>query len=141
MKGTSTNCADPPTSVLVVEDDAVLALDIEEILREAGVNDVTLCSTTEESLVALREKTPDVLVLDVHLADSDDGWAVAELVRTLGPKGPRVIFSTGSPTDIPEDIAAIGIVLEKPYDKSVLLDAICQPETPGLLSRLRNVLR
>ncbi len=70
-----------------------------------------------------------------------DGWAIAELVRTLGPDSPRIIFSTGAPQDIPEDIAALGCVLEKPYDAAILVDLLREPEKRGLISRLRDVLR
>ena len=130
-----------PQTVLVVEDDVVLALNIEEALLSAGVVRVELTATTDEALLALREMTPDAIVLDVHLADRDDGWAIAELVETLGPDRPQVIFSTGSPKDIPENIASMGVVLTKPYDTDELLIALREPEARGLFSRLRKVLR
>ena len=80
-------------------------------------------------------------MLDVHLADRDDGWAIAELVRTLGPDSPRIIFSTGAPQDIPENVAALGCTLEKPYDAAVLVDLLRQPRRRGIISRLRGALR
>ncbi len=130
-----------PHFVLVVEDDAVLGLTIENALLDAGVKQVALSASTEEALEQLREDRPDVIVLDVHLADRDDGWAIAELVRTLGPDSPRIIFSTGAPQDIPEDVAALGCILEKPYDAAVLVDLLCEPQKKGIISRLRDVLR
>ena len=114
---------------------------IEETLRDAGVAEVELCPTTDCALAALRRKQPDVIVLDVHLADRDDGWAIAELVQALGPDSPRIIFSTGQPADIPEEIAALGCVLEKPYSPHVLVDLLAQPEKRGVISRLRGALR
>ena len=83
--------------VLVVEDDAILAMATEDTLREAGASNVDICSTTEAALEFLRQETPDVVILDVHLADRDDGWAIAELLKTLGPTCPQIIFSTGAP--------------------------------------------
>lgn len=129
-----------PPHVLVVEDDAILALTIENALLDAGVETVGHCTSTEEALDALRGGRPDVIVLDVHLADRDDGWAVAELVRTLGPDAPRIIFSTGAPEDIPEEIAALGCVLEKPYASADLVAILGQPERSGIISRLRGAL-
>ena len=114
---------------------------IEDALKAAGVAQVEICPTTDCALAALRRKQPDVIVLDVHLADRDDGWAVAELVATLGPDSPRIIFSTGQPKDIPEDIAAMGAVLEKPYAPEVLVDLLRQSEKRGVMSRLRGALR
>ena len=129
-----------PGHVLVVEDDAVLGLSLESALEDAGVASVELCPTTEEALEALRRKQPEAIVLDVHLADRDDGWALAELLQSLGPTGPRIVFSTGAPDDIPEDIAALGTVLAKPYAPEALIDALREPARQGLMSRLRRKL-
>ena len=126
---------DMPASVLVVEDDAVLALLIETTLMEAGTARIRHCRTTQAALEALREERPDAIVLDVHLADRDDGWAIAELVSEVGPRPPRIVFSTGAPQDIPEDIASMGVVLEKPYAPEDLIAAVTARKR-GLLSRL-----
>ncbi|WP_370190826.1 response regulator [Qipengyuania sp.] len=137
----STAHAQLPAHVLVVEDDAILGLTIEQALLDAGVARVALSPSTEEALRHLREERPEAIVLDVHLADRDDGWAIAELVRTLGPDSPRIIFSTGAPQDIPADIAALGCILEKPYDAAILIDLLRQPRRRGIISRLRGALR
>ena len=126
--------------VLIVEDDAILAMAMEDALRDAGAREVETCRTTEEALAALRREKPDVLVLDVHLADRDDGWAIAELVDGIGPKPPRIVFSTGAPDDIPEEIAGLGPVLAKPYDPADLVAAIRDKQKRGLFSRLRGSL-
>ncbi len=130
-----------PDHVLVGEDDAVLGMVLEQALLDAGVAQVALSSSTEQAMQHLRQERPGAIVLDVHLADRDDGWAIAELVRTLGPNSPRIIFSTGAPQDIPKDIAALGCTLEKPYDAEVLIDVLRQPKRRGIISRLRGALR
>lgn len=126
--------------VLLVEDDALIAVALEGSLIDAGAKSVTICTTTADALAALRDKRPDGLVLDVHLADRDDGWAIAELVNSVGPNPPRIVFSTGSPQDIPVEIAELGPVLEKPYDHAELIDALCNPPREGLLARLKDAL-
>lgn len=130
-----------PGHILLVEDDAILAMDITETLKEAGVGEVRHCSSTEEALVALRQSTPDVVILDVHLTDRDDGWAIAELLGELAPNPPRIIFSTGAPEDIPERIAEMGPILEKPYQPSDLLALIREPKKRGVIWRFRQALR
>ena len=116
----------PPARVLLVEDDAILAMALEDALTNAGTNGVTVCQTMKATMEALNDgPRPDAIVLDVHLADRDDGWAIAELVTLLGPKPPRIVFSTGSPEDIPQDIAQMGVVFEKPYDPEELVKALC----------------
>lgn len=126
--------------VLVVEDDPLLALATEEALREAGVEQVDICPTTQSALEALRAELPDAIILDVHLSDRDDGWAIAELVESLGEHNPRIIFSTGAPQDIPAHIAELGSVLAKPYAPEALIEALRQPARRGLLARLRGAL-
>ena len=116
-----------PKRVLVVEDDAILAMAIEAALVDAGVETVRLVASTADALAALRDDKPDLMVLDVHLADRNDGWALAELVDTIGPNPPRVIFSTGAPGDIPPEIAGLGSILEKPYAPEELAALACTP--------------
>ena len=127
-------------SVLLVEDDALIALANEQSLLDGGAREVTICSTTADALTALRETNPGGLVLDVHLADRDDGWALAELVNSVGPRPPRIVFSTGAPQDIPEEIAELGPVLKKPYDPDDLIAALAEPPRPGLLGILKKAL-
>ncbi|MCT2559204.1 response regulator [Tsuneonella sp. YG55] len=126
--------------VLLVEDDALIAVALEAALLEAGAKSVTISTTTADAMAALRRHKPDGLVLDVHLADRDDGWALAELVNSVGPKPPRIVFSTGAPQDIPPQIAELGPVLEKPYDHAELVAALSRPPREGLMARLRDVL-
>lgn len=127
-------------NVLLVEDDPLIALALEGALLDAGAKRVTICSTTAEALAALRDHKPDAMVLDVHLADRDDGWAIAELVSSVGPKPPRIVFSTGAPQDIPAEIAELGPVLEKPYDHSELIAALRRAPRAGLLARIKGAL-
>lgn len=125
--------------VLVVEDDPILALAIEDALVNLGnAHDVVICPSTAATMAALEEKRPDAIVLDVHLSDRDDGWAVAELVELLGPKRPRIVFSTGSPEDIPPGIAEMGPVFEKPYDPARLVEVLASNRKAGLFARLRG---
>ena len=126
--------------VLVVEDDAILSMLIESELRAHGVEDVVVCPSIAATMEELERAAADALVLDVHLSDRDDGYAVAELVSLLGPKSPRIVFSTGAPDDIPPDIAELGPVLAKPYDPEDLIAALDSKARPGVFARLRSKL-
>ena len=127
-------------TALVVEDDPILALSLEDILLGGGSPEVTVCSSTRQALAALERKRPDVLILDVHLVDRDDGWAVAELVNELGPQVPRIVFSTGNPQAIPDGIKEMGKVLVKPYAPEALLEAVRDSRRTGLFQRLRGAI-
>ncbi|WAT19234.1 response regulator [Aurantiacibacter sp. MUD11] len=123
--------------VLLVEDDTVLALALEDALLRGGADEVVICQTMKATMAELdkREKL-DAIVIDVHLADRDDGWALAELVTLLGPKRPRIAFSTGSPGDIPAQIAELGPIFEKPYDPERLVEVLASGRKRGLFARL-----
>lgn len=136
----SSKAFDLPNHVLVIEDDPVLVMAIEDSLRDAGVARVDFSPTTDGALEAMKRAQPDAIVLDVHLADRADGWAIAELVQDLGPNRPRIIFSTGAPEDIPEHIAALGDVLEKPYQTDALVKLLRTPKRRGIVDRLRGAL-
>lgn len=124
--------------VLVVEDDAILSMAIEQALHDGGAQSTEVVASTVQALAALRKRRPDAVVLDVHLADSDDGWEVAELINAEGALAPRIIFSTGSPEDIPKKIARLGAILVKPYDPQDLVACLKQPKHRGIFSRLRR---
>ncbi|MGB3712306.1 MAG: response regulator [Erythrobacter sp.] len=126
-----------PLRVLVVEDDAVLGLSIEQALTEDGFADVSICSSAECSLSMLRAEKFDAVVLDVHLADSSDGYEIAELIDAMGSEDTRIVFQTGAPNDIPDHIKELGPVLAKPYDPDALRQALEQKPRSGLLSLLR----
>ncbi|MCL6250863.1 response regulator [Altererythrobacter sp. KTW20L] len=127
--------------VLLVEDDPVLALDLEAALLDAGAREVVICPTMAAALAYLEQSRPDAIILDVHLADRDDGWALAELAGMLATRLPRIAFSTGSPEDIPPAIRELGPVFEKPYDSRHLADVLLNQKKTGLIERLRDALR
>ncbi|MFB0612562.1 response regulator [Aurantiacibacter poecillastricola] len=123
--------------VLLVEDDPVLAMSLEDALRDGGAKDVVICHTMQATVTALDKGGQfDAIILDVHLADRSDGWAVAELVAMIGPKRPKIAFSTGSPEDIPPEIAEMGPVFEKPYDPQQLVEVLAAGRKRGLIARL-----
>jgi CheY-like chemotaxis protein len=130
----------PLARVLVVEDDPVLALALEDALMAGGARQVAVCPSMESTKAELEKGPADAIVIDVHLADRDDGWAVAELVDMLGTRRPRIVFSTGAPQDIPQEIAEMGPVFEKPYDLAELVAALVGEERRGLFARWRDAI-
>jgi DNA-binding response OmpR family regulator len=111
-------------SVLIVEDDVFQSDLLAETLREAGASEVRCCATATEALAQLTAYSPTVLILDVCLADGDDGWLMAELAQQIFTRLPLVVFATGSPERIPARIAGLGILAVKPYDPVELVEII-----------------
>lgn len=107
-------------TVLVVEDDSLVAAALETALLDAGAGRVVTVEAAAQALQQLSGMAPDVLVLDLTLADSDEGFGVAEIALELFNPPPVIVFSTGSPDRIPARLAALGRVFGKPYDPAEL---------------------
>lgn len=126
--------------VVVVEDDPLLSLTLEDALLRAGAGRVTSCPAMAAAVEVFEKGRVDALILDVHLADRDDGWALAELAAVLGARKPVIAFSTGAPEAIPDDVRPLGPVYAKPYDPDVLATEVLGSIPPTLVKRLRAVL-
>ena len=122
--------------ILVVEDDPIVAMALEAALRDVGATEVVVCPTISGTMDALEQGAVAAIVLDVHLADRSDGWALAELAELLGPKPPYIVFATGAPEDIPPEVAELGPVFEKPYDPAQLAEVLKSGAKRGLFARL-----
>lgn len=90
-------------SVLIVEDEAMIALMIEEQIEVLGLGLFASASTVAEALMALDGGgAPDVALLDCRLGE-DRSWAIA---RRLREQGVPLAFMTGAPDDLfPDDLA------------------------------------
>jgi CheY-like chemotaxis protein len=111
-------------AALVVEDDPIVAMATEEILRSEGFDPVETCATAKAAIERLAALAPRLMVLDAGLADRDDGWSIAELAREIVSPPPKLLFVTGSPDAIPVEIAKLGTVLAKPCSEEDLRAAI-----------------
>lgn len=129
----------PLGRALVVEDDALIAMDIAEALGDAGAAPVLVCATISAAMTELAQAVPALLVLDVHLADRDDGWALAELAHQLAEAPPLVLFTTATPEMIPASAAALGHILQKPFRTDDLVSLVRRQTSGGLLARIRGV--
>lgn len=104
-------------SVLVVEDQSLIAMDVEDTLREMGAKNIQLASDTNDAISTLKSFQPDIAILDFNLG-SKTSEAVADI---LSEHKIPFIFMTGYSDDsaIPERFRAIDI-LRKPISKSSL---------------------
>lgn len=69
--------------VLILEDDLILALSMELMLKKMGFNKVTKCITGEEAIEAVADKTPDLMLVDIQLGEGITGIeAVKEIQKT-----------------------------------------------------------
>ena len=71
--------------VAIVEDDAVMALLLEEICRAAGYALGGTASTAAAAVLAIERERPDCLLLDFRLAGERDGLDLLEHARRVQP--------------------------------------------------------
>ncbi len=112
--------------ILIIEDEAIIALDLQSIIAEMG-HAITGVARTQEGAVALAEKEkPDLILSDIQLADGTSGIdAVNDILKAAGDI--PVIFITAFPErlltgDRPEP----AFVITKPYSEKQVQLAVSQ---------------
>ena len=106
--------------VLVVEDQAPIALQLEDMLVESKCEVVGPASRVGQALRLLSENTVDTAVLDLNIA----GELVYPVADALEARGLPYIFATGySPDDVASRYSHHR-VLQKPFSRRIFLKAI-----------------
>ena len=80
--------------VLVVEDEALIAMEIEARVEDAGHRIVGRATTVDEAVAAAERDRPDVVIMDLRLADGSWGGDAARAILTRF--GARAIFVSGN---------------------------------------------
>ena len=70
-----------PLSVLVVEDEAVVARDLQRSLGDMGYDVIAAVTSGDEALRATSRRVPDVVLMDIRIAGDKDGIATASLLN------------------------------------------------------------
>lgn len=90
-----------PFSVLVVEDQPSVRAALVGELRHAGVSDVLEADSAEAAVQTFRQRRPDLVLLDIRLAGSNDGYWVAQQMREAEAGGwTPIIFLSGLDSDL-----------------------------------------
>ena len=110
--------------VLVLEDDYLLATDLERWLKCAGAVVVGPFAGTEEALQALAENPPHAALLDINLGDAPS----FEMAGALDQASIPFVFVTGY-EGLPERWRHIPHVV-KPFEERALLDALRRLPSP-----------
>jgi DNA-binding response OmpR family regulator len=110
------------TSILLMEDEIIIAMDVEDILQGAGferIETVSSCRAAEEWLTV---NDPDLVVMDIELSDGDAGV----IARSLRGRGIPFIVYTGAQRKIHPDALSFseGVWLEKPCEPATLLTEV-----------------
>ena len=68
------------TKVLIVEDESIVAKDIQQRLRNLGYDVPAIASTGESAISQINEQRPDIILMDIRLKDGMDGVETAEKI-------------------------------------------------------------
>jgi len=71
----------PPKRILIVEDEAIVALDIETRLKEMGYGVAGVVGQADEALALAVAARPDLVLMDIRLKGQMDGIAAADQIR------------------------------------------------------------
>jgi DNA-binding response OmpR family regulator len=106
--------------ILVVEDEALIAMDLQALLEDAGYRVLGPANSSAAALALIDVDAPDVALLDVNLGRSD-AFGVANV---LTERNTPVIFLTGHTAHkLPPAHRHLPLV-SKPYLPQVLLEAV-----------------
>ncbi|OJF90585.1 HWE histidine kinase domain-containing protein [Pararhizobium antarcticum] len=109
--------------VLLVEDQLLIAMDVESMLGDNGIDDIVIASSAADALNRLSSRRPDVAVLDVNLGIGTSLPVALELTRLKVP----FLFATGygDSSILSADFAGVPVI-RKPYESTTLVSAIQQ---------------
>jgi len=120
--------ASKPPCILVVEDESVVAYDLERHLKTMGYECCGLAASGEEALEMAERLRPDLVLMDIDLPLLNGVEATREIRRTLAP-GPWVLvlssYSKRELEEVTEEELFDGYI-NKPLSKSNLL-ALLRP--------------
>ncbi len=111
-----------PLRILIVEDEFLIALELECLLQDAGHDVVGIAASSSEANALARDLSPDLAFVDIHLADGLTGIDVAR--NLSGEHGVTVLFMTANAKRIPEDFAGARGVIAKPYTERGVREAL-----------------
>ncbi|HLJ70043.1 MAG TPA: response regulator [Roseiarcus sp.] len=130
--------------VLIVEDELLIAMELESCLALLGQEVIGIAAESGEALELARTASPDLAVVDLHLRDGCTGPQIAaDLVHRHKV---LVVFSTGTPHHIPSDYAGALAAITKPWSPEAVehvvrfvhayragdRDAMAAPLLPGI---------
>lgn len=120
-------------AALVVEDDPLVRLDLAEILRTSGFDDVYEAGNARDAIKLLENnKLIRVVFTDIEMPGTMDGLALAHYVRHRWPPT-IIVISSGQIRPTPELLPSEANFLSKPYHHEELR-RLCS----GIGDRLRG---
>lgn len=112
-----------PRRVLILEDNLIIAMEAEEILREIGSEKIELASNLDEALKAIDLGSYDLALLDVNLGEAMS----FNFARLLVERGIPFGFVSGysDTQEFPDDLQDAPLLV-KPFDERAMLQFLAK---------------
>jgi response regulator NasT len=113
-----------PTRVLIAEDEALIRLDLKEMLEEEGYTVVAEVGDGRQAVEQARAQRPDLVILDIQMPELD-GLSAAEQIAAARV-APVIVLTAFSQRELVERARDAGAMayLVKPFSKNDLVPAI-----------------
>jgi CheY-like chemotaxis protein len=105
---------------LIIEDESLIAMAIEEVLRECGFTSFDMAVSADEAIAAAARNCPDLITADVQLRP---GCGIKAVQSICSDRPIPVLFVTGSPGEVRLRMPGHALV-EKPFDAGPIKEAI-----------------
>jgi two-component system, response regulator PdtaR len=111
--------------ILIVEDESILAMNLQRLLKRLGYDAFKIVSRGEEAVKAAERDRPDLIMMDIHLKGRMNGLQSADCIRRF--LDVPILFTTAYCDDETLELArnsSPSALLMKPYEITDLKDAI-----------------
>ncbi|GBR02128.1 response regulator [Acetobacter oeni] len=119
------------TSILIIEDEPIIAMDIEDLVLRCGHTVAGVAHTQAEAVALAKETRPGLILADINLGDGGNGMdAVTEIMQSMTVP---VIFVTAYPECLlTGNTVEPSFVITKPFEPMTLATATYQAITGGV---------
>lgn len=122
--------------ILLVEDEALIRLDLEDALQDAGFD--VLAAATGHAALRLLEADPrrvHAVASDIRLGLGPDGWAIAKRAREFDPVMPVIYISADSSHEWASKGVPNSVMIPKPFVPVQIITALSTLLTEAALRR------
>jgi len=120
------------TNILIIEDEPVIAIDIEELVQSCGHRVAGIAASETEAIAIASAQAPGLILADINLGRGGDGARAVKAIRA--ERNVPVIFVTAYPERLlAGNDAEPAFVLTKPFDPMALAIATYQAVATGVL--------
>lgn len=109
--------------VLIVEDEMLLAMDIEAMVEDSGHHVLAEAASLQDVEALPNDLNPQLAFVDLHLAHDSNGLDVCRYIQTHWPDA-LIVFVTANVSKIPPDFSGAHGVIAKPFSHAGVVTAI-----------------